>query len=654
MITTELRAEIAPVTRGWWLAHLGPRASAEPVSVPGVGPWRDVGPAGAGGRSLRVCAWPGGESLSHASGSGVGAVFDGVLYDRAALALELAFAPSGPAETGRPAPSDAELVLAAYGRHGRAAFERLRGVYALLIWDAAIDTLWAARDTVGLHPLFHSAVPDGMLFSNAQDALLASPGVSRALNRAAIVEHMSNHWWRPEETYYTAIRRVPSGHLLALDAAGERLHRLWDPIEVADDEWLDEPDQDWFDGLLAQAVARATEGRKAGIFLSGGFDSVSIACVATDQARQAGSPDPLALSLVFPDPESDESDVQGQVATALGIPQILQPFGEAIETEAGLMATVLDVSRHLAMPMQNPWRPAYLHLAARGRAAGCRTILTGNGGDDWLAVSPFLMADLMHARDFVGLTRFMRTNVRSYNLPRTAQLRYLMWQTGLRPLLIRRGRLLVSRLAPGLVRRRQRADLVAMQRAWLAPGDDLRRELAWRIEEWLDLRAREPEPSGRFPFYIRSNRSYLTHPLTAVDHEEEYEVGRRLGVPLRHPYWDLDLVHGLCRVSPWALQRGGREKGLVRAAVHRRFPTTGFQRHRKVSAGSFFVSVVRSEGAACRRALSGTPSLVALGIADGDAIDDVLDRMLAPDASPQKLNTAWQLLNIEAWLQARA
>ena len=72
--------------------------------------------------------------------------------------------------------------------------------------------------------------------------------------------------------------------------------------------------------LLDQAVRRATSLGRLGIFLSGGVDSAVVAASATRVGRAGSLPDPLALSLVYPDPEASEERTQRTVADQLGIP----------------------------------------------------------------------------------------------------------------------------------------------------------------------------------------------------------------------------------------------------------------------------------------------------------------------------------------------
>src|SRR5207253_11068065 len=120
-----------------------------------------------------------------------------------------------------------------------------------------------------------------------------------------------------------------------------------------------------------------------------GLDSVSVAAAAVEQTRTQGLPSPTALSLVFPQPEMSEEVVQRSVATQLGLPHIVRPFYDAVGKKK-LLEPAIELSASLPSPLMNTWLPAFYGLGLEARRQDCRTILTGNGGDEWLTISPYL------------------------------------------------------------------------------------------------------------------------------------------------------------------------------------------------------------------------------------------------------------------------
>ena len=574
-------------------------------------------------------------ALSTARSGHLVAVFSGVLFERDSLARELAL----PSETVNPA----DLVIAACRARGSDWVHTLKGHFAAVIHDEATGKIVAVRDPMGLHPLFVARGSSGWVFSPSTDGLLAEAGVSRALNRVVLAEHLVHRWWDPTETYFESVIRVPPGHVFESDDGRYRLRRYWDPADADGLRWLGNEEVERFCDVLTRAVTRCLDQGPAGIFLSGGFDSISVAAVATDEARRRGLPLPRALSLGFQDPGCNEEPVQRGAAQALGLPQEFLPFDQAVAPE-GLLKLASDMAATWPVPMMNLWNPAYAQLASRGREQGCRVILTGTGGDEWLNVSPYLAADLIRAGRLADVAHLVGVFQRSFKFTTIDTLRSGLWTFGLRPL----AAMHASRLAPTAFQARRVRKLVRSTPAWVAPDPALRRLLDERAPRVL---AAADPPGGSF--YEQEMRTAIEHPLNAMEAEEYFEVGRRLGLRVLHPYCDADLVELLYRTPPAALMRGGRTKGLVRETVASRFPTLGFDRQRKVTATDFYRHTLQTEGPAVWSAIGGATTLGALGIVDAKLHGAAIANLLAGKL-PRETYRIWDTLQLEAWARMRA
>jgi asparagine synthetase B (glutamine-hydrolysing) len=112
-----------------------------------------------------------------------------------------------------------------------------------------------------------------------------------------------------------------------------------------------------FDQVFERAVTRCLMHGRAGVFLSGGFDSVSIASVAVDVARRLDHP--CRLPRRWPSRSGcNEEGVQRGVARSLGMPHDVMPFGEAVG-ETGLLRPAIDMASTWPAPMMNVWQLAY-------------------------------------------------------------------------------------------------------------------------------------------------------------------------------------------------------------------------------------------------------------------------------------------------------
>src|SRR5215218_11138633 len=315
-----------------------------------------------------------------------------------------------------PTRTAAHIVGQLFAESGVDAFARLRGSFAAIVWDGARRRLHVARDQVGLQPLFVARSEGRWHFAGAPQMLVALPGVSRAIDAVALSEWICGWYPSIEDTAYRDVKRVPPASVTTFDDSGISQRRYWDPSPITEPlTWSREEDLEGFEGLLMQAVGRAVRAvnSQPAIFLSGGVDSITVAAAATDIRRAAALPPPVALSLVFPDAASNEEDVQTAVARELGLRQRIVPLTDAAGP-GGLLAAALQLSAGWPQPMWNVWSPAYMHLASVAGSEGARVVLTGRGGDEWLTVTPYLMADLAMRGDVPGIWRMLRTWRRSH------------------------------------------------------------------------------------------------------------------------------------------------------------------------------------------------------------------------------------------------
>jgi asparagine synthase (glutamine-hydrolysing) len=595
------------------------------------------------GPGVRFVVAPAGGSPALGREAGWGIVFDGVLFDRDELAAALG-------AEGSPALDDAGLVARAYARWGEAALARIRGIFALVLWDTSGGELICARDPTGFHPLYYADSPQGLLISPSPTSLVSRPGVKGGLNRAGLVDYLARRWVEPEETYFSGVRRVPPGHLLRQGRDGRRgCRRYWRPAPYRDRiEWVPDAEVDErFAALLERAVRRSLSLGAPAVLLSGGLDSATVAAASADACRQAGSRPPLALSLLFPEPYGEEAQQRG-VAEGLELPHLRVPFDEAAGAD-GIFAAALDLSGTLAAPLFNIWAPAYARLLRDARQRECAVILTGEGGDDLLSTPPQVAGDLLRSLDLVGLHRLWRTYSRSHPEVDWARFSTLTWRYGLQPLLREAGRgRALERLLRGAGRRGEGAPGLPPRVApepWIAPDDGLRREVAARLERAV---AEAPRPAAGSAF-AANLRAGLDSSWAWQRCEENFTLGRRAGVRLYDPLWDPDLADLLMRVRPAYCNRDGYSKGVLRRPLARRFPRLGFDRQEKLMLGTFISPVVAREVESALQRAGKRWLLSELGVVDPAGLAGFLER-----PNPRKGWRVWDVLNLEFWARAHA
>ena len=570
--------------------------------------------------------------------------FDGELYNAAELASEL----EAPA-----ASSAADLVARAIARWGVDAPLHIKGVFAIAAWSASGDRFLLARDPAGTYPHFFSEA--GGRISCAVDAatLLRLPWVSSSINRLALADHLSHRWLSLHETHLTDVSRVPAGHVVVWEHGRRTIRRYWYPADPSGHiDWVRDDEVDQFHVHFDEAIDRCLRQGRTGIFLSGGFDSVSIAAAAVNLAARHGTAPPIAGSLEFPDPSCNEQPVQRSVAGHLGLEQIFLRLEDTV-AGVGLIQAGIDINRGATLPMTHAWRPAYRALGDILGRQGCKVVIGGDGGDEWLTVAPEYMVDLIRKGDVAGIASTVSTVLKSYDLGR-AQLAYnMLWTHGFRLLLASWGRSVLRRMAPARLARHRLAQLEARSPEWVVPDPDLQRQLRERMEAWTDTSLNEPEPSGPYGFYLATFPHGFVHPLRSLDQEEVFASRRRNGLRELQPFWDPDLIQFLCRIHPRVLDRGGRTKGLVREQVAARFPGLGFERHKKVSASRYFSETVAAEAPLAWDRLGGVRTLARLGIVDARSAEAAARADVGQVIRSGNCRV-WEMLTLEAWAGAHA
>jgi asparagine synthase (glutamine-hydrolysing) len=616
-----------------WVACIGEAGREQ--SLAGLPERRRVTASRESGRSLWVHGSSGKELPDVALLDSLGVAFEGRLFEREELARRLEIA------TGVP---DVELVAHAYRRWGRELPSRLRGQYALVLWDDRRQELLAVRDRMGFYPLYYAETAAEWIFSTSPSLVALHPRVEKGLHRAALAEMLCFRLLDLHETYYERIHRLPPAWALSWNEQGRELARYW---SARFGDWLDRKRDDIpgrFDEAFGRAVSRAMAAGDPAIFLSGGLDSVCIAIEIARRTGEAGEAPPLALSLGFPD-EVDEISTQEGVARELGLPQVLLRFWEAAGGERTLIRTA-ELSADYPAPLLNLWRRAYLTLGSAGVSRGCRSIVTGHGGDEWIDSGIDLATDLIRTFDLPELYRLWRMAKLSYPVAFRQRLRNIFWRWGLRPLLVEAASKVAPRASESAILARRRTFIDRSTPEFLAPDPALRAELDRRAEAML------PGPRSGSP-YRQGTPAYLESPSVVFFQEDNFEASRRIGAPLLMPFLDEDLVELVCRIRPQDFYTGGRSKGLLRSRVVAALPRLGFDRQKKLPATSFMRRIVREQTMATWQELGGTPALARMGIVDEGKLKEKLD-LLVQDKLPRAYNLSVFTFGVESWTRGHS
>lgn len=299
-------------------------------------------------------------------------VYNGESYNFLELRAELER--RGDAFLGR---SDTEVLLHVYAAWGLKGLERLEGMFAFALWDAARERLVLMRDRLGIKPLYYAWTGGRLAFGSEIKAVLAGIAVDRRLDEQALSEYL---WYGnafEDRTIYRDVRVLQPGQRLVLENGSHRVESWW-KVE----EWLerapDNLDAPEMATVLREALDRAVARQlvsdvPVGIFLSGGVDSSSIAAAAG--GRQLAS-----FSVGF-DYERGVNELPKarRVAAALGLDH------HELRINGGALDEVL---MRLVAAHDEPFADAAnipLYLLAEQVRGRIKVVLQGDGGDEMFA-----------------------------------------------------------------------------------------------------------------------------------------------------------------------------------------------------------------------------------------------------------------------------
>jgi asparagine synthase (glutamine-hydrolysing) len=279
--------------------------------------------------------------------------------------------------------SDTETVLRLYEIFGEHGVDRMRGMFAIAIWDAAEQRLFLARDRFGVKPLYYVHRRDGSFaFASEIKALLAIPGTSTALNATALPDFLANHAPSGEDTLFAGVKRLPAGHTLVWQNGRISIRRYWDlhdayPCAPPRAESRNERKLvDEYRERLTEAVRlRLMSDVPLGAFLSGGIDSAAITAIMSTLVR-----DPIrTFSVGFAEREANELHYARLVAQ-----RFVTDHHEVLVSPEEFFGELPRLVWHEDEPIAHPSSVA-LYFVSRLASQHVKVVLTGEGSDETLA-----------------------------------------------------------------------------------------------------------------------------------------------------------------------------------------------------------------------------------------------------------------------------
>ena len=544
-------------------------------------------------------------------------VLDGTVYEVIGL--------NPPARSG----PELEAFLAdAWRRDGEALLTRLRGEFALLLFDPGEQHGLLVRDQMGGRGAMWRAADDGVAFATDVRPLVAALPRRPSPDPVALAHWLAMSGFPGDRSLFEGVRRIQAGCALRFGPSGAMAFRYWSPAPSAPERG--EPGE--HAAALRDALERSIRRRTApdertGVLLSGGLDSGSVYALAVREPPE--SRPRSAYSAVFPKhPSVDESDLISELTSKLGVP------ATTIRVDGGsVFQGALAYLERFEVPPVSPNLFFWIPLMRRAAEDGMTAMLDGEGGDEIFGYSAHLVADRVARGRLLSAVRLVRDTpyLGGSRSPRAiyAVLRAYGLK-GVTPYWLHnavRSRRAATRYAPSWMR-------PEMARAYADSDDN---------HEW------KREPGPRWFSSLLHRTALGMGPRLGYDHMRRRAL--LAGLEPRHPLVDVDVVELVLGFPPELAFDRERSRPVLRASVAGLLPDSVRLRPTKSNFDAVFHEALAGVDLPVARALLGRDDAEVGAYVDLAPVRKMLDG--APENRHARMWWAlhvWRLATAECWL----
>lgn len=265
--------------------------------------------------------------------------------------------------------SDTEVLIHAYEEFGEKMLDRLRGMFAFVIWDSKNKKLFGARDFFGIKPFYYAMVNGNLVFASEIKSILEYPGFKRKVNADALENYLTFQYSVLPETFFKGIYKLMPSHCLTFQNGELDIKRYWEPVFDADesaglDEIVDKIDNAMQDSIVTHKISDV----EVGSFLSSGVDSSYVAaCFKGDKTFTVG----------FDYDKYNEIDYAKKLSSKVGIDN----YSKLITTDEYWDA-LSRVQYHMDEPLADPSAIA-LYFVSQTASKHVKVALSGEGADEF-------------------------------------------------------------------------------------------------------------------------------------------------------------------------------------------------------------------------------------------------------------------------------
>lgn len=267
--------------------------------------------------------------------------------------------------------TDSEVLLHGYEEYGKGILNKLRGMYAFVIWDTAAKKAFGARDIFGIKPFYYYIKDDTFLFASEIKAFLPHPKFEKKLNKARLPEYLSFEYIPNEETMFENVYKLLGGHCFTYENGKMQIEKYFEIKYNIDEEktlnhWIDTIEKTFQNSTRSHEISDV----EVGCFLSSGVDS---SYVATEMNKINNL---KAFSVGYTEEKYSELPYAEEFAKTIG----LDIYTKKVSAKE-FFDIAPTVQYHMDEPLPNP-SALPLYFVAQAAAKQVKVVLSGEGADE--------------------------------------------------------------------------------------------------------------------------------------------------------------------------------------------------------------------------------------------------------------------------------
>ena len=277
--------------------------------------------------------------------------------------------------------TDSETILHGYEEYGKEILQKLRGMFAFVIWDKEKQELFGARDIFGIKPFYYYKEGNQFLFGSEIKSFLAHPGFKKELDEEKIPEYLSYEYIPYENTIFKNVYKLPGAHCFTYKNGSltvERYYRIQYKIEEDKSlEYWEEQIQKEFEESVAMHQIADVE---VGCFLSSGVDSSYVV-----REISKGTEKVKTFSVGYTEEKYSELPYAQEFSKTIGVENISNKVSADEFFDA-----VPEIQYMLDEPLPNPSEIPLYFLAQNARKY-VKVVLSGEGADELFGGYPMYL-----------------------------------------------------------------------------------------------------------------------------------------------------------------------------------------------------------------------------------------------------------------------